>query len=202
MVGMYNYSEPIARLINRLSRLPGIGPKSAQRLAFYLLNAPAEVSRELAEAILDARQNIRFCQRCCNLTTAELCEICRDDSRQGDILCVVEEPRDVAAFERLRDFKGYYHVLHGAIKPMEDIGPEQLKIKELLKRLQTEPIAEVIIATNPTIEGETTAMYLAKLLKPLGVRVTRLAHGLPAGSVLEYADEMTLASALAGRREI
>ncbi|BAF58234.1 MAG: recombination protein RecR [Pelotomaculum sp.] len=196
------YAKPVARLIEQLARLPGIGPKTAQRLAFYLLNAPLEVALNLARAVEEARQAVRYCSVCGNLTDTDPCFICGDDRRRRDLLCVVERPRDVVALEKARVFKGLYHVLHGSISPVEGIGPEQLRIRELLKRLEGGTVREVILATNPTVEGETTALYLAGLIKPLGVSVTRIAHGLPVGADLEYADEMTLSKALEGRREM
>lgn len=191
----------MARLIEELGKLPGIGPKTAQRLAFYLLNKEPGEARELAQAIVQAREKIRYCSVCSNLTDQDSCQICRDDSRNRSVICVVEEPRDVVAIEKTREYKGLYHVLQGAISPMEGIGPDELKIKELLARLQAN-VQEIIIATNPNIEGEATAMYLARLIKPLGVKVTRIAHGLPVGGDLEYADEVTLSKAFEGRREI
>ncbi len=198
---MLYYAEPVARLIEELGKLPGIGPKTAQRLAFYLLNKEPGEARELAQAIVQAREKIRYCSVCSNLTDQDSCQICRDDSRNRSVICVVEEPRDVVAIEKTREYKGLYHVLQGAISPMEGIGPDELKIKELLARLQAN-VQEIIIATNPNIEGEATAMYLARLIKPLGVKVTRIAHGLPVGGDLEYADEVTLSKAFEGRREI
>lgn len=199
---MRYYAEPVARLIEELSKLPGIGPKTAQRLAFYILNRdPGEV-RELAKAIVQAREKIRHCSVCSNLTDLDPCQICRDESRSRSIICAVEEPRDVVAIEKTREYKGLYHVLQGAISPMEGIGPDELRIKELLARLQNNDVLEIIVATNPNIEGEATAMYLARLIKPLGIKVTRIAHGLPVGGDLEYADEVTLSKALEGRREI
>jgi len=196
------YAGPVAKLIDELAKLPGIGPKTAQRLAFYILNSPKETGSSLAEAILEAQDKIRYCSICCNLTDIDPCSICTDPERKGDIICVVEEARDVVAMEKTREFKGTYHVLNGAISPMDGIGPENLKVKELLVRLQDGLIKEVILATNPNIEGEATAMYIARLLKPLGLKVTRIAHGLPVGGDLEYADEVTLSRALEGRREI
>ncbi|MFA5881133.1 MAG: recombination mediator RecR [Eubacteriales bacterium] len=199
---MLYYAEPVARLIEELSKLPGIGPKTAQRLAFYILNRdPGEV-RELAKAIVQAREKIRYCSVCSNLTDLDPCQICRDESRNRSVICAVEEPRDVVAIEKTREYKGLYHVLQGAISPMEGVGPDELRIKELLARLQNNDVLEIIVATNPNIEGEATAMYLARLIKPLGIKVTRIAHGLPVGGDLEYADEVTLSKALEGRREI
>lgn len=199
---MLYYAEPVARLIDELGKLPGIGPKTAQRLAFYLLNNDAGEARELAKAIVDAREKIRYCYVCSNLTDTDPCQICRDETRNRSVICIVEEPRDVVAIERTREYRGLYHVLQGTISPMEGVGPDQLKIKELLGRLQDSHVQEIIVATNPNIEGEATAMYLARLIKPLGVKVTRIAHGLPMGGDLEYADEVTLSKAFEGRREI
>ncbi len=199
---MLYYAEPVARLIEELGKLPGIGPKTAQRLAFHLLNADPGEARELARAIVQAREKIRYCSICSNLTDTDPCLTCRDTTRNRSIICVVEEPRDVVAIERTREYKGLYHVLQGAISPMEGVGPEQLKIKELLTRLQDDSVKEVIVATNPNIEGEATAMYLARLIKPLGIKITRIAHGLPVGGDLEYADEVTLSKAFEGRREL
>lgn len=199
---MLYYAEPVAKLIEEFGKLPGIGPKTAQRLAFYILNADAGAARSLARAIVDARNKIRYCSVCSNLTEIDPCFICAGDRRDRSIICVVEEPRDVVAIEKARDFKGLYHVLQGVISPMDGIGPEDLKVKELLPRLQTGEVKEVVVATNPNIEGEATAMYLARLIKPLGVKVTRIAHGLPMGGDLEYADEVTLNKAFEGRREI
>jgi len=196
------YAEPVARLIDQFGKLPGIGPKTAQRLAFYLLNSEPGESRELAEAIINAREKIRYCSICTNLTDKDPCGVCSDSSRNRGIICVVEEPRDVVAIEKTKDFKGLYHVLQGTISPMEGIGPDELKVKELLARLQDKSVQEIIVATNPTVEGEATAMYLARLIKPLGIKVTRIAHGLPVGGDLEYADEVTLSKAFEGRREI
>lgn len=196
------YAPSIARLIDELQRLPGIGPKSAQRLAFYILKSDEERARRLADAILEVKRSVRFCSQCFNLAEGELCEICASEKRDRSVVCVVEEPRDVVAIERSGGFTGLYHVLHGAIAPMDGIGPEQLKIRELIDRISAGDVAEVIIATNPNIEGETTALYIARLLRPLGVRVTRIASGLPVGGDLEYADEVTLSRALEGRRDI
>ncbi|MYI56071.1 MAG: recombination protein RecR [Acidimicrobiia bacterium] len=189
-------------LIDQLGRLPGIGPKSAQRIAFHLLKAPAGDVEELSAAIDEAKRSVRFCERCCNLATEDLCDICGDPRREESLICVVEDPRDVVAFERTGEFKGLYHVLHGAINPMEGVGPDQLRMAELLRRVGDEPVTEVIVGTNPNLEGEATAMYVASVLTPLGVSVTRLASGLPVGGDLEYADELTLGRALAGRRDI
>ena len=199
---MSYYARPVARLIDQLAKLPGIGPKTAQRLAFYLLNAPAEVALNLAGAMEEARKAIRHCSVCGNLTDEDPCFICGDQRRRRDVICVVERPRDVVAMEKARGFKGLYHVLQGAISPMEGVGPEQLRIKELLRRLEGGEVKEVILATNPNVEGDATALYLAGLLRPLGLRVTRIAHGLPVGADLEYADEVTLSKALEGRQEL
>ncbi len=194
------FARPLADLIAELERLPGIGPKSAQRLAYHLLRVPAAETDRLAQAILAAKSKLRFCASCQNVSETEKCEICRDPRRDERTICVVAEPRDIAAIERLHEFKGRFHVLHGLMSPMDGIGPEQLRIKELLGRI--EGVEEVILATNPTTEGDATALYMAKLLKPLGVRVTRLAHGMPVGGELDYADSATLLSALNYRREL
>jgi len=192
----------VQSLVDELGRLPGIGPKSAQRIAFYLLKAAPERAKRLAKAVLEAKERVSWCRRCFNFAEGELCVYCRDDRRDPSVLCVVEEPRDIVAVERTQEYRGRYHVLLGAISPIEGIGPEQLKIKELLARVGDEGVQEVILATNPNIEGEATAMYLARLLKPLGLTVTRIASGLPVGGDLEYADELTLGRALEGRREV
>ena len=194
------YEGPVQDLIEEFGRLPGIGPKSAQRLAFHLLHIPAEDARRLARSIVEARDRIAWCSRCFNLAEGDLCRICSDARRETSLLCVVEDPRDVVAIEKTGEFRGRYHVLQGAISPLEGVGPEQLRIRELLARVGPEGIEEVILATNPNIEGEATALYLVRILKPLGVRVTRLASGLPVGGDLEYADEVTLGRAFAGRR--
>ncbi len=199
---MLYYAEPVARLIEALARLPGIGPKTAQRLAFFLLHANNGEAEELARAIVEARLKTIACTVCANLTDIDPCRICRDETRDRNTICVVEEPRDVIAIEKTREYRGLYHVLQGAISPTNGIGPDQLKIKALLQRLSGHEIKEILLATNPNVEGEATAMYIARLLKPLGVRITRLAHGLPVGGDLEYADEVTLSRALEGRREI
>ncbi len=199
---MIAVAAPIANVIEAFSRLPGIGPKSAARLAFYLLRAPEEEATALADAIRELKERTIFCSRCFNLAEGDPCAICASEERDRSILCVVEEPSDVLAIERTREFRGLYHVLHGAISPVDGIGPEQLKVGELLARLQVEPVQELLLATNPNLEGEATAMYLARLLGPLGMRITRLAHGLPVGGDLEYADEVTLGRSLAGRREM
>lgn len=196
------YAPPIAKLIEEFEKLPGIGHKTAQRLAFHVLDLPVEKTENLANAIRDAKLKTRYCSICSNLTETDPCSICSSPNRDKSTICVVEDPRDVAAMERIHEFKGLYHVLHGVISPMEGIGPEDIKIKELLKRIRENEIREVILATNPDVEGEATAMYISKLLKPIGIRTTRIAHGIPVGGDLEYADEVTLAKALEGRREI
>jgi len=196
-----NFATPIAHLIEELNRLPGVGPKTAQRLAFYLLRRPKDEVYALADAIREARDRVMLCSVCCNLTDADPCPICSAEGRDRGVICVVEDPRDVAAMERTREYRGLYHVLQGVISPLEGVGPEDLHIKELLNRMGVE-VREVILATNPDVEGEATALYLTKILRPLGVKVSRLAHGLPVGADLEYADELTLARALEGRREV
>ena len=193
---------PLARLVEQLERLPGIGHKSAQRLAYYLLNIGDGAAADFVGAITDAREKIHECRICHNLTDQELCPICRTDSRDKGIICVVEDPRDVMEFERTREYNGTYHVLHGTISPMDGVGPDQLRFKQLLARIAGEEVREVIMATNPTVEGEATAMYISKLLKPFEVRVTRLAYGIPVGGDLEYADEITLRRSLEGRSEL
>lgn len=199
---MAGYELPVQDLITELGRLPGVGPKSAQRIAFYLLKIPAEDAKRLARVIVDAKDRLSWCRRCFNIAEGELCSFCRDERRDPTMLCVVEEPRDIQAVERTHEFHGRYHVLQGAISPIEGIGPEQLRIRELLQRLEPEGVSEVILCTNPNIEGDATAMYLAKLFKPLGLKVTRIASGLPVGGDLEYADEVTLGRALEGRRDV
>ncbi len=199
---MNYYALPIAKLIEEFEKLPGIGPKSAQRLAFYILNLPAEKAMRLAIAIKEAKEKIRYCSVCGNLTEKDPCLICSSENRDRSTICVVENPTDIVAMEKTREFKGLYHVLHGAISPMKDIGPDDIKIKELLARLKFGEVKEVIIATNPNVEGEATAMYIAKLVRPLGIKATRIAHGVPVGGDLEYADEITLAKSLQGRHEI
>ncbi len=193
---------PLTKLIEHFERLPGVGRKSAQRLAFHVLNMPVERAQDFAATILEAREKIHKCAVCQNLTDEELCPICRDETRDRSIICVVENSQDVLAFERTKEYKGLYHVLHGLISPMDGIGPEQLHIKELLLRAANDEVKEVVMATNPTVEGEATAMYIARLLKPLGIKVSRLAYGIPVGGNLEYADETTLYRALQGRSEI
>ena len=196
------YTPPVQTLIDELGRLPGIGPKSAQRIAFHLLKVPDDDANRLAHAISDAKNKVRFCERCFNVSETELCSFCSDDRRDSSIICVVEESRDIVAIEKTGEFRGRYHVLLGAMSPLDGIGPEQLKIRELLSRLGPEGVAEVIVCTNPNTEGEVTAMYLARALQPLGVKVTRIASGLPVGGDLEYADELTLGRALEGRQRL
>ncbi len=196
------YEGPIQDLIDELSRLPGIGPKSAQRLAFHLVKAEPGDAKRLAEAIVQAKERIAFCQECGNVAEGERCRVCRDEGRDRTVLCVVEEPKDVATIEKAGVIKGRYHVLGGAISPLDGIGPEDLHVQELLDRVERDGVTEVILATNPNLEGNATAMYVAAMLKPAGVRVTRLASGLPVGGDLEYADEVTLSQALEGRREM
>ena len=199
---MKHYAKPLAKLISELSKLPGIGGKSAQRLAYYILSLSDEEARALADSITDAKTNMRYCSVCGNLTDVDPCPICSDSSRDASSICVVESPRDVAAMERVREFKGLYHVLNGVISPMDGVGPEDINIRSLIVRLQQNDVKEVILATNPNIEGEATAMYIARLIKPSGIKVTRIAHGLPVGGDLEYADEVTLSKAMEGRREL
>jgi recombination protein RecR len=196
------FARPLAELIAELEKLPGVGPKSAQRLAYHLLRVPDHEANRLADSIKNAKEKLRFCSACQNISEAETCEICRDGRRDRSTLCIVAEPRDIAAVERINEYKGRYHVLHGLLSPMDGIGPEQLRVRELLARVGEGEVQEVILATNPTIEGDATALYLAKLLKPAGIRVTRLAHGMPVGGELDYADSATLLSALEYRREM
>jgi recombination protein RecR len=196
------FAGPIQELVDELGRLPGVGPKSAQRIAFHLLEVPSEEALRLAGAIAQVKDRIQLCERCFNVSEGPLCVICRDDRRDQGLLCVVEDPRDIVAVERTREFHGVYHVLGGAMNPIEGIGPEQLRVRDLLKRLEDRAITEIILCTNPNLEGEATAMYLARLLSPLGIKVTRIASGLPVGGDLEYADELTLGRALVGRREV
>ncbi|MDP9296748.1 MAG: recombination mediator RecR [Actinomycetota bacterium] len=196
------YEGPIQELIDELSRLPGVGPKSAQRLAFYLVKAPADEAKRLAESIVNAKEKIFFCRECGNVAEGELCRICRDPGRDATVICVVEEPKDAATVEKAGVIKGRYHVLGGAISPLDGIGPDDLRVQQLLDRVERNGVTEVILATNPNLEGNATAMYVAALLKPLGISVTRLASGLPVGGDLEYADEVTLSQALEGRREM
>ena len=196
------YTPALQKLIDELGKLPGVGPKSAQRIAFHLIKIPEQDAFSLADAIQQAKQKVRFCETCFNMSDEAICEICSDSQRDSSLVCVVEEPRDIVALERTREYKGLYHVLQGAINPIDGIGPEQLKIRELLERLKGNTVVEVILCTNPNIEGEATAMYLAKLIEPLGIQVSRIASGLPVGGDLEYADELTLGRALEGRRNI
>ena len=193
--------EPIQRMVSELARLPGIGQKTAQRLAYHIVGLPLEDVHALAAALWQGRKAIRYCERCGNFSSAELCSVCANAERMNGQICVVRDPRDVAAMERMQDYHGLYHVLHGTLSPMDGVGPDDIRIKELIARLGTEPVREVILATNPDIEGEATATYIARLLKPMGVRCTRIAHGVPVGSDLEYADEVTLSKAMEGRRE-
>jgi recombination protein RecR len=195
------FARPLAELIAQLEKLPGVGPKSAQRLAYHVLRMPVDDVRRLSEALVQAKEALKLCGTCQNVSEGETCEICGDPRRDMTVICVVAEPRDIAAMERINEYKGRYHVLHGLLSPMDGVGPEHLKVRELVERLR-EDVQEVIVATNPTIEGDTTALYLAKLIKPLGVKVTRLAHGMPAGGELDYADSATLLSALEYRREL
>jgi recombination protein RecR len=196
------FARPLAELIAELEKLPGVGPKSAQRLAYHLLKATDADAHRLADAIKNAKAKLRFCNRCQNISENETCEICLDPKRDQTTVCVVAEPRDIAAIERINDYRGQYQVLHGLMSPMDGVGPEQLRIRELINRLGEHQIQEVIVATNPTIEGDATALYLAKLIKPSGITVTRLAHGMPVGGELDYADSATLLSALEYRREM
>jgi recombination protein RecR len=196
------YALPIANLIEQFSKLPGIGRKTAQRLAFYILEMEPLEAEKLAVAITNAKEKIKYCSICCNLTDEDPCHICSDDRRDSSLICVVEGAKDIIAMERTREFKGLYHVLHGVISPMENVGPDEIRIKELLNRIYNGKLEEVILAINPTVEGEATALYIAKLLKPLGVKITRIAHGIPVGGDLEYFDEVTLAKAMENRREL
>ncbi|WP_019123194.1 recombination mediator RecR [Brevibacillus massiliensis] len=196
------YPEPISKLIEGFMKLPGIGPKTAGRLAFFVLSMKEDDVLDLAKALVNAKRQLHYCSVCNNITDVDPCHICRDKRRDGSVICVVQDPKDVVAMEKTREFEGYYHVLHGAISPIDGIGPEDIRIPDLLKRLGDEQVKEVILATNPNIEGEATAMYISRLIKPSGIRVTRIAHGLPVGGDLEYADEVTLTKALEGRREL
>jgi len=196
------YPEPIAKLIESFSRLPGIGPKTAARLAFHVLRMKEEDTIDFAKALVSVKRNLTYCSICCNITDTDPCRICSDKTRDPSVICVVQEPKDLVAMERTREFGGYYHVLHGAISPMDGVGPDDIRIKELVQRLSDERVQELILATNANIEGEATAMYLSRLVKPFGIKVTRIAHGLPVGGDLEYADEVTLSKALEGRREL
>lgn len=198
---MNYYGNSITKLIEQLSRLPGVGQRTAQRLAFHIIGMSKENAQLLADSIIEAKNSIKYCSKCCNITDSEICPVCQSSKRDDSLIMVVEDPQDMAAYEKTKEFKGVYHVLHGAISPMKDIGPEDLKIKELMSRIN-EDVKEVIIATNPNVEGEATAMYLSRLIKPLGVKVSRIAHGVPIGSDLEYVDQVTLSRALEGRREM
>lgn len=200
-MAQYNVA-PLENLVEQFEKMPGIGHKTAQRLAYYVLNLSKTQAEELADAVMDAHTKIHYCSRCCNLTDKELCPVCASPTRDNSVICVVETPRDATAVENTHEFKGVYHVLHGAISPLNDIGPDNLTIKQLIVRLSGDEVEEVIMATNPTVEGDATALYISKLLKPMGVKVTRLAYGIPVGGDLEYADEYTLAKALEGRNEI
>ncbi len=199
---MAQYAKPLANLIRELSKLPGIGGKSAQRLAFHILSMDDREAEMLANSITRAKTSMKYCSVCGNLTDTDPCGICQDEKRDRSVICVVEQARDVAAMERMKDYEGLYHVLHGAISPMDGVGPEDINLKQLIIRLQQDDVKEVILATNPTIEGEATAMYAARLIKPSGIKVTRIAHGIPVGGDLEYTDEITLSKAMEGRREL
>ncbi|KMK74445.1 recombination mediator RecR [Alkalihalobacillus pseudalcaliphilus] len=196
------YPEPIAKLIEGFMKLPGIGPKTASRLAFFVLDMKEDDVLDFAKALVNAKRQLTYCSECHHITDIDPCRICEDKARDRSVICVVQESKDVIAMEKMKDYHGLYHVLHGAISPMDGIGPEDIKVPELLKRLQNDEIQEIIIATNPTIEGEATAMYISRLVKPTGIKVTRIAHGLPVGGDLEYADEVTLSKAMEGRREL
>ena len=199
---MSDFAEPMVRLIDEFKRLPGIGQKSAQRMAFHVLRGTREDAEGLAQALLEVKDRMRLCAICHNISDSETCSICSDSSRNQKVLCVVEEPRNIIVIEKTRQFQGLYHVLHGSLSPLRGIGPEQLKVKSLLERLQGSTIEEVIIATNPTVEGEATAVYLSRLLRPLGIRVTRIGMGIPVGSDLDYVDEVTMLKSMEGRKEI
>lgn len=199
---MKYYAKPLTKLIAELSRLPGIGHKTAQRLAFYILSLSEEEVRALSDSMTEAKASMKYCSICGNLTDVDPCSVCSDSSRSQDVICVVESPKDVSAMERIKEFRGLYHVLNGAISPMDGIGPEDINLKSLIVRLQTKDVKEVILATNPNIEGEATAMYIARLIKPAGIKVTRIAHGIPVGGDLEYTDEVTLSMAMEGRRTL
>ncbi|MBE6021228.1 MAG: recombination protein RecR [Clostridiales bacterium] len=199
---MAQYAKPLMRLIEELNSLPGIGGKSAQRLAFHILSMPEEDVKGLTDAMMNAKHQMKYCSVCGNLTDKDPCSICEDEKRNTKYICVVESPRDVAAMERIKEYKGRYHVLHGCISPVDGIGPEDINLRSLIQRLQQEEVEEVILATNPTIEGEATAMYIARLLKPAGIKVSRIAHGLPVGGDLEYADEVTISKSLENRKEL
>lgn len=199
---MEYFVPPLEVLVEQFAKLPGIGRKSAQRLAFHVLNSSEADANKFAEAILNAKKLVKYCNVCQNITDSEVCSICNNPKRDSSVICVTESPKDVISIEKTNEYHGLYHVLHGAISPMDDIGPNDIKIAELLKRLESDEVKEVIMATNPTIEGEATAMYIARLIKPLGIKVTRIAHGIPVGGDLEYADEVTLTKAMEGRREM
>ncbi|MEH7226532.1 recombination mediator RecR [Bacillus sp. JJ1566] len=197
-----HYPEPISKLIDSFMKLPGIGPKTAVRLAFFVLSMKEDVVLDFAKALVNAKRNLTYCSNCGHITDRDPCYICEDERRDKTLICVLQDPKDVIAMEKMKEYNGLYHVLHGAISPMDGIGPEDIKIPELLKRLQDDTVQEIILATNPNIEGEATAMYISRLLKPTGIKITRIAHGLPVGGDLEYADEVTLSKALEGRREL
>jgi len=197
-----HYPEPISKLIDSFMKLPGIGPKTASRLAFFVLTMQEDTVLNFAKALIDAKRNLSYCSVCGHITDVDPCQICQDPQRDHSTICVVQDTKDVIAMEKMRDYHGLYHVLQGAISPMDGIGPEDINVPSLLKRLQNEEVQELILATNPTIEGEATAMYISRLVKPSGIRTTRIAHGLPVGGDLEYADEVTLSKALEGRREL
>ncbi|ANU15743.1 recombination mediator RecR [Planococcus sp. CP5-4] len=197
-----HYPEPISKLMESFMKLPGIGPKTAARLAFFVLGMKEDTVLDFAKALVDAKRNLSFCSVCGHITDVDPCQICQDTSRDRSMICVVQDPKDVIAMEKMRDYTGLYHVLQGAISPMDGIGPEDINVPSLLTRLQDEEVKELILATNPTIEGEATAMYISRLVRPSGIRTTRIAHGLPVGGDLEYADEVTLSKALEGRREL
>ncbi|MGM9945877.1 MAG: recombination mediator RecR [Lysinibacillus sp.] len=197
-----HYPEPISRLIDSFMKLPGIGPKTAARLAFFVLTMKEDTVSNFAKALIDAKRNLMYCSQCGHITDIDPCHICQDQQRDPSMICVVQDPKDVIAMEKMRDYNGLYHVLHGAISPMDGVGPEDINVASLLTRLHDERVQELILATNPTIEGEATAMYISRLVKPSGIRTTRIAHGLPVGGDLEYADEVTLSKALEGRREL
>lgn len=199
---MESYPMPIANLIDQLSNLPGVGRKTAQRLAFFILEMEDFDGEKLANAIVDAKKNIKLCSRCCNLTDIDPCQMCQNKNRDKSIICVVEGPKDIIAMEKSREYPGEYHVLHGVISPMDNIGPNDIRVKELLNRLTADDVKEVILATNPTVEGEATALYLSRLIKPLGIKVSRIAHGIPVGGDLDYFDEVTLSKAMENRREL
>ncbi len=199
---MKYYPKPLTKLINELGKLQGIGSKTAQRLAFNIVAMEEKEALAIADAIVDAKKNMKYCSVCGNLTDSDPCSICQDQSRDHRVICVVESPKEVAAMERIREFKGLYHVLHGAISPLEGVGPEDINLKSLIVRLQENDVEEIILATNPNIEGEATAMYIARLVKPSGIKVSRIAHGIPVGGDLEYADEVTLSKAMEGRRQL